>query len=72
MSVEVKNLEAFCKNLEGEEAELVPSWAVGIVGDGKDSKKGSHGGGWVYNRRRPGCQNENPRLAVCRKTARKV
>jgi hypothetical protein len=37
---------------------MAPSWAAGVARDRKDSQQGSHGGGWVYNRGRPGCQME--------------
>jgi hypothetical protein len=33
-----------------EEPELAPSWAAGVARDGKTERKGSNGGGWVYNR----------------------
>jgi hypothetical protein len=43
-----------------EEAELARSWAAGVAQDRKDIEKCSHGGGWGYNRGRPGSQNGNP------------
>jgi len=42
-----------------EEAGLAPSWAAGVGRDEKMKEKGSHGGGWMYNRWWRGRQNGN-------------
>jgi len=34
-----------------EEAGLAPSWPAGVARDENDERRGSIGGGWVYNRR---------------------